>query len=341
MEYYSDEQTYNLLAEIGIEVVSDTETVWMGYCPFHGNSNTPAFAVNKTNGTFFCFNGACGAQGDMVSLIMQVTGKGHFAANRMVTRAKAAQPTDFSAILEKAMADEPMPTFPQDTIDGLAAAFWKSQKAQDYMASRKFTEMTMQHYNIGYSPKRNMVSTPMHDYAGNPVGIIGRSLTDKTFRNSKNLPRRRTLWNLHRAKRSPKTVITEANFDSQRVWQATGIESVAVLGSHFSTLHAEQLNRYFTHIVIMTDDDREKTFKDNCRKCREIGASECLGHNTGLELGQAIAEACRGLTVTWAHLDSLKRYDGMKDAGDMTDDQIKYAIDNAISNVEMTRLVAA
>lgn len=341
MDYYSEDQTYALLNEIGVQVVSDTEEVWMCYCPFHGNSNSPAFAVNKNNGTFICFNGACGAYGTMLSLVMQVSGKGAFASHRMVARAKAASPTNFSAVLEKVLADEPMPEFPQKTLDGLYAAFWKSADAQEYMKSRGFNEPTLDNYRVGYSPKKKLVTVPMHDSAGSPVGLVGRTIEGKRFRNSDNLPRNRTLWNIHRAKRHAKTVVTESTFDSMRVWQATGIESVAVLGSYFNANHAAQLNKYFTHLVIMTDDDQELNVKAKCRKCREEGYESCRGHNTGLELGQKIAAECRGLTVTWAHLDSLKRYDRMKDAGDMTDEQINYAIEHAISNVEMSRLLAA
>lgn len=341
MNYYSDEQTYALLNDIGVNIVSDTADVWMCLCPFHGNSNTPAFAVNKSNGTFICFNGACGAYGDMLSLITQVSGKGTFAAHRMIARAKAASPTDFSAILEKAITDEPMPTFSQNILDGMKAAYWKSDKAQQYMINRGFTEFSMDHYSIGYSPKQDSIAVPMHDHMGTPVGVVGRSISGKSFHNSKKLPRNRTLWNIHRAKRHAKTVITEATFDSMRVWQATGIESVAVLGSYFNAAHAAQLNKYFTHLVIMTDDDQKLHVKGKCRSCREIGLDSCKGHNTGLELGRKIAAECRGLSITWAHMDSLKRFDGMKDAGDMTDEQIRYAIDNGISNVEMHRLAPA
>ena len=96
------------------------------------------------------------------------------------------------------------------------------------------------------------------------------------------------------------------------------------------------MNKYFTHVVIFTDDDQNPTVLKNCARCRRNGHKKCVGHNTGLELGQKIAAEARGLTVTWAHLDSIKRFDGMKDAGDMTDEQINDAINKyAVPNVEM------
>ena len=342
MNHFSEEQTYQILNEIGIDVVSDTDTVWMAYCPFHGNSHSPAFAVNKFNGTFICFNDACGAYGDVVSLITQVTGKGIFAAHRVVARAKDASPMNFSEVLEKAMNDDTeIPEFRAKTLEAMEGHFWKSKDAQDYMAGRGFTKETLDYFHIGYSPKKNMVGVPMYDVHHRPIGLIGRSIIDKTFNNSKGLPKKQTLWNIHDAKRQAKVVITEASFDAMRVWQATGLGVVATLGSSLSTAHAAQLNKYFTHVVIMTDDDQRPTINKSCRKCRSIGHDICLGHNTGLELGKQIASATSGLSVSWAHLDSLKRYDGLKDAGDMTDDQIRYAVEHSISNVEMMRQHAA
>lgn len=345
MSFFSEEQTYAILAEIGVDIVSETPTVWMCLCPFHSNTRSPAFAVNKEDGSYYCFNDACGAKDrDITNLIMHQTGKSMFAAARVVHRAKNTNGVDVSKMLEKNMSDDPMPTFSQGLLDGLRDALWKSEDAQEYMRGRKFTEHTLEHFGIGYSPKKNVVTVPMHDVKGNPVGFIGRSISSKRFRNSDDLPKKRTLWNLHRAKRHEHAILCEASFDAMRVWQATGIEAMATLGSSFSPEQAVFLNKYFTKVTIFTDDDWDNLVfvkGGQCQRCRKAGHSECVGHNTGQELGMKIAENARGLQVTWAHLDSLKRYDGMKDAGDMTDEQIKYAVQNAISHAEMSRTVYA
>lgn len=336
---FSEEQTHSVLSEIGVDVIAETESEWMCLCPFHGNLNTPAFAVSKTEGVFYCFNEACGASGDMLSLVKSVTRKSIFASERIIARARASGPVSVVSTLEKNMTENPLPTFPQSTLDKMKGLFWKSQEAQDYMHGRGFTHETLMHYSVGYSVKNKMVGVPMHNVMGDPIGLIGRSINSKRFKNSDDLPKKRSLWNIHRAKRNPQVVVTEASFDAMRVWQATGIESVACLGSSFSEHHATQLNKYFTHVVIMTDDDDKLTHRPNCRTCKADGYRECRGHNTGLVLGQQVASAAKGLVVTWAHLDSLKRYDGMKDAGDMTDDQIRYAVNNSISNFEMQRII--
>lgn len=336
-QYFSEEQTYRLLDELGIHVVSDTSTVWMSMCPFHSNSHTPAFAVNKTEGTFYCFNDACGASGDMASLITQITGRTLFYALRRIAMVQQESPVDIPSLVQKAISTDPLPTFKQSVLDSMRAEFWRSERAMGYMKGRGFTEAALQWYGIGYSPKRDMIGVPMHDIQANPIGLIGRTIEGKRFQNSKDLPKKRTLFNIHRAKRRAHGIITEASFDAIRIWQATGIDAVATLGSHFSPEQSLQVNKYFTHLTIFTDDDQEKTFNKSCRKCKGKGMSTCIGHNTGLELGMKIAEDCRGLSVSWAHLDSLKRYDGNKDAGDLTDDQIAYAVDNAVPHFEMVQ----
>lgn len=341
MDIFSEEQTYGLMTELGISVLSDGGVNWLGLCPFHNNTRTPAFAVNKENGLFICFNDSCGAHGTMESLIRQVRNVNTFAAHRMIARAKKNTPVDLPMILERSMTDEPMPTFPQDVLDAMEQQFWQSPDAQEYMHGRGFAEETLRHFHIGYSTSRKMVSVPMYDVMGKPVGLIGRSIKSKRFKNSNDLPKKQTLWNIHNAKRHAKVIITEASFDAMRVWQATGIDAVATLGSSFSQEQANQINKYFTHVVIMTDDDQELTSKAHCRQCKDRGWPQCMGHNTGFELGMKIAESCKGIVVSWAHLDSIKRFDGAKDAGDLTDEQIRYAVDNAVSHAEMSRTVFA
>lgn len=341
MEYFTPEQTFAVLAEIGVHVVTDTPVVWMGLCPFHGNLNTPAFAVNKENGKFICFNDACGAKGELIDLVRHVTKKNHFGAYRVLARAKKDTPPDITKIIQREMTPKDFPEFKQSTLDKMFEAFWNHKPAQEYMYGRKFTDDTLMHFRVGYSPKMNMVAVPMYDIKASPVGIIARSISDKRFKNSVDLPKSRTLWNIHRAKRHPHLVICEASFDAMRVWQATGLDAVATLGSSLGTEQVVQINKYFTHVTIFTDDDWENpTVVNNCTVCRKAGHGSCVGHNTGLKLGQQIADAAKGLVVTWAHLDSLKRYDGHKDAGDLTDGEIQYAIEHAVSNVEMSRMAS-
>ena len=46
---------------------------YTGFCPFHPNKRTPAFAVFPESGTWRCF-GACNEGGDIFSFIMKKDG---------------------------------------------------------------------------------------------------------------------------------------------------------------------------------------------------------------------------------------------------------------------------
>lgn len=207
--------------------------------------------------------------------------------------------------------------------------------AHTYMIGRGFDEDTLDYFKIGYSAKQNMVVVPMHDPNGMPIGLIGRSIADKRFKNSTGLPKAKTCWNFHRAKRTGDTVIVcEASFDAMRIHQAGYPNVVALLGGHVTDMHLAQLSRTFSKIIIMTDFDH-KQYRPNCRMCNY---KKCRGHRPGRDLGRAIQSRLPNKRVLWAAYDDTCVYPhDAKDAGDMTDNEIRQCLKNAISNLEYTQ----
>lgn len=339
---YTEAQVESVLEYAGIEVVSDTATHFLTYCPFHGNTDSPAFAVDKSLGAFTCFNPSCLVSGnDLSELLRLKSGLNPFQALRVINKYKNESKVPFSERVREAMTKpEEFPTFSQDALDRMYEDFKKSAVAQDYMRGRGFTDETLDYFRIGYSPKQNMVTVPMHDVRGNPVGIIGRSPSkeDKRFKNSRRLPKSQTAWNIHRAKREGEAVIVcEASFDAMRIHQAGYPNVVALLGGHASADILEQLNRYFSTVVIMTDYDKKK-YKPNCRACSHIkfGYNEvrCLGHRAGRDLGRSLVRGMPNKKILWATYDDTCVFpNGAKDAGDMSDEEIRQCLRNAVSNL--------
>jgi DNA primase len=227
--------------------------------------------------------------------------------------------------------------YPDEPFDRMFKDFWEYPEAVRYMVEeRGFEEETLERFRIGYSSKNDMVTVPMHTPDGKHVGLIGRSLEGKRFKNSPGLPVSRTLWNLHRAKAAgDAVVVTEASFDSMRVDQAGYPCVVALLGGHLSTLHVELLERYFNTIIIMTDfDNKEDHISPICRKC----PAKCQGHNPGRDLGLAIVKALPRKRVKWASYSYKEVYpNASKDAGGLHDKEIKQCIQNSVSNFEYQR----
>lgn len=335
---YSPNQIAATLNRCGVEVVGETEHDYLCLCPFHGNTNTPSFSVSKTAGTFICFNHACGETGILLNLIKRVTGIDEFAARRILLQTKSAPESQVDAIRKIAEAGAEVVEFPQAKLDEMRNAFWENYDAVQYMTEiRGFAEETLEYFDIGYSTAKGLVTVPMHDSKGKPLGIIGRtpSTTNKRFENSKKLPVSKTLWNMHRAKAASSTVIiNEASFDGMRVHQAGFPGVVACLGGYLSPSHIEQLDMYFDTIVIMTDfDKKEKHLYTNCKKCAKAGSNLCKGHNPGRDLGHTIAKELSNKKIYWASFDEGIVYpNDAKDVGDMEDNEIVQCIRNKASN---------
>ncbi len=179
-----------------------------------------------------------------------------------------------------------------------------------------------------------MVSIPVHDIDGRPVGLVGRSTKGKTFKNSTGLPISRTMFNIHRAKRAGEQVIfVESSIDAMLIHQAGYPCVVASLGGTFSPVHVELVRKHFTSIIIMTDfDNPSKYTYTSCRKCKP---KTCMGHNPGRALGEKIAAALPEKRIKWAMYDLGEVYpSGCKDPGDLTQEQLKRCIDGAVTNFE-------
>lgn len=330
---------------MGIEVISDTFNDFLCLCPFHGNTNTPSFSVSKTTGKYICFNEACAEAGSLVELIKTLQKKNDFEALRMISRAKDNNVKPFSERLAEQLKKKELTEFSGAVIDRLAEDIWNHPEALEYMHSRGFTDEILRSYKVGYSAKKGLITVPMYSERGMPIGMIGRSIKDKRFKNSDNLPVRQTLWNLHRAIRtgSQVVIVVESTFDGMMLAQAGYPNVVACLGGNFNELHAEQLKKYFNTVIIMTDwDDSSKHNYDKgerkCRKCREAGYRACKGHNPGRDTGNKIANLMRGKVVKWASYDHGMVYPaGVKDACDMTIVQIRKCVQDAVSNLEYQR----
>lgn len=339
---FTPEQVEAVLETIGVEVAGETHNDLLCYCPFHGNRFSPSFSVGRHNGKYICFNAACNESGSLLELVQKIGGLKPFPAKRLILKEGREGKTSITARLKAKFEERPDFTeFSPEVIARMKGDFWENDQALEYMRGRGFEDSVLDYFDVGYSAKKNLLAVPMHDPKGMPVGVVGRTLVgEKRFRNSDKLPTSKTLWNFHRAKKIGDSVIlTEASFDAMRVHQAGFENVVACLGGNFSPSHFEQLDRTFNTIILMTDfDQKEKYVYENCRKCARRNLRFCVGHNPGRDLGALVAEGLNRKRVLWASYEHRLVYpDGAKDAGDMTDDQIRQCVKNAVSKLEYSR----
>ena len=311
---YTQGHIKSVLKEIGLEISGETSNDFLCYCPFHSNRHTSSFSVSKEYGAFICFNPACGESGTLIELIKRVLNKNDFQAMRLVFSKQEEALDNFEEIMAEMFKDKPdFVEFPQSKIDELSTSLTLNKVARDYFISRGINEMSMSHFELGYSENQNMVTVPVHTLDGLPIGLVGRSIEGKSFKNSTNLPKSKTLFNIHRAKKiGDHVIIVESSFDAIRVHQAGFPNVVATLGGFLSNDQHNLLNRHFNKITIMTDNDL-----------------------AGRELGSGIAYKLKNKDILWSSFEYGKIYPhDAKDAGDMTDEEIKTCVKNSVSNIE-------
>ena len=319
---YTERQVRAVLQKISVKVISETGNDFLCLCPIHGNRNTPSLSVSKTTGLYLCFNPSCGASGSLQELVKETTKRSEFEALRLIAKSVTESLQNFDEQIAEILEEKPdFVEFPKHTLDKLWEGMDSHKDGREYMHSRGFTDETIRYFQVGYSHNQDMVTVPVHAPDGTPVGIVGRGVKEKKFKNSVGLPRNRTLFNVHRAKRvSPTVIVTEASFDAMRIHQAGYPNVVATLGGHLGPDNLSILDKYFTKIIIATDFDDKDTHN---------------GKNPGRDLGRTIASKLKNKDVCWASYDYKIVYPhGAKDIGDMTDQEIRQCIENAVPNYE-------
>lgn len=274
--------------------------------------------IGKTNGLYLCFNAGCEGNkgGSLPWLVRRFSGKTEYETLRYIERKadETRQPLEDTVLAALTAAESRLPQLPQMKIDEMVENFWGEQAAIDYMRiERSFTDDTLRHFEVGWEPGLKMVITPIHDRDGNPIGVNGRAIDTKKFKLTKRLPRNSILFNLHRAKTAGGTAIMcESQFDVMRIHQAGFPNAICSLGSYVSKEQIALMQRYFDRVIIMTDADK-----------------------AGRKMGYNLAAALRNMRVEWAQWDYETLYPHeAKDAGDMTDDEIRACINHSISDLE-------
>lgn len=296
-----------VLERLHVEVKGESDTHYMIFCPFHSNKYTPAATVSKDSGFLYCWNAACGAKKHLVDVVSELSGFGTMRSLRLMSQCEASTSIDDEVNKILSTEEQVFPEFDAATLDKMINMFHNSERAKQYVLGRGIQLEVADKFRLGYDGTR--LITPMYDIKGRCIGVIGRSIQGKSFKNSKDLPSSKSLFNIHNARKqsSDFCVICESNFDAIRIWQS-GYPSVATLGGNFSKNHQAQLGKYFNAAVIMVDNDGPG------RKL--AGKIERMLSNVGLSVYEA--------RFSEEHLFPP----GAKDASDCTDRQIKQMIQN-------------
>jgi DNA primase len=297
---YTASQIKRVLAGSGVTVEKETESEYIVFCSFHSNHRTPAGEINKYSGLFFCFS--CGKTADLIELVMHFSNRTYFESVRFI-KSKEVETDILSDVNSKLIQKEEWTEFDISIVQRLHDQALSSERAKEYFIKRKITKESVIKFKLGYSENQDMISIPVYNHEGLCVGFVGRSVEGKDFKNTPKLPKSKVLFNLNKVKAASKVYVVESSFDAIRLDQV-GFPAVATLGANVSSKQIDLLQRYFSDIIIIADNDE-----------------------AGGNMKEKIVERLNG-NVTVINLD--KKY---KDIGDMDDRSIKeleYQFDKSI-----------
>lgn len=248
---YTADQVKRVLTGSGIDIESDLLDNYIVFCPFHNNHRTPAGEVHKSNGLFFCFS--CQKTSDLIELIMHTSGRTYFESARYI-KSKEKLSNLVDDINKSLIVEEEFKQFDIEILKRLYNNLVSLDRPKNYFRSRHIEMQSWAKFSLGYSDKQDMVTVPVHSPDGIPIGFVGRSIEGKDFKNTPGLPKSKTLFNLHRVKKSDRVYVVESSFDAIRLDQV-GLPAVATLGANVSNIQIELLQKYFNNIIVIADND--------------------------------------------------------------------------------------
>jgi DNA primase len=233
---------------------------------------------------------------------MHFSNRTYFEAVRFI-KSKEVETDILSEVNNKLVEKEEWTEFDIAIVDRLHEQALLSERAKEYFIKRNITKESVIKFKLGYSENQDMISIPIYNHEGLCVGFVARSVEGKDFKNTTKLPKSKLLFNLNRVKTASKVYVVESSFDAIRLDQV-GFPAVATLGANVSSKQIDLLQKYFSDIIIIADNDE-----------------------AGGNMKEKIVERLNG-NVTVINLD--KQY---KDIGDMDDKSIKeleYQFDKSI-----------
>ena len=182
---YAPNHIKSIVKALGLDVVAEPGNEVMFYCPFHSNRHTASCCINKSSGAWLCFNPSCGESGTLTDLVRRVLHKNDFEAIRFIAAQEQEALNNFDEVMASMFEDKPdFEEFSQETLDKLYGEILEHKVAQEYLLSRGINKSSIDHFKLGYSSNMNMVITPVHSPDGTPIGLVGRSIEGKSFKNS-------------------------------------------------------------------------------------------------------------------------------------------------------------
>jgi len=312
-----DEPWIRFLLRLGIEPQSIGETGCLCMCPFHGDVGTASLSVSE-EGKFHCFSAACGVQGGgFVPLARKAGFKGQ--AGIELVSSYGLEPYAPSGGSSKQKPTEPsfVPTgrYHVDWAD-MWQSWCRATPPKDIQAApsaawlfreRRIAAAALEHLQVGVDRETGDVVFPQYaadsDGYMRCVGLSRRGIQSKVYLTK--FEKRNHLWGLPPDPRVS-MVLVEGQMDALRIRSADIMLGTCTYGAQLSAQQYHLAKSHPGGVVLFMDNDA-------------AGVAA-----TGKALAAIGPYRCRVVTD----------YHGVKDAGDMTDEQIVESLSSAVSGEE-------
>lgn len=285
----------DLFREQNVAVHNQSSTEIAILCPFHDNKHSPSLYINIKTGLWQCFNPSCGSKGNFRQIYKSLTGK-------VYGKEWHLDPVNLQKQLDMALVTHNAER--ELSLDSSRIDYGSEEVSLvKSMIERGFSKETLQKFEIGYSRIKERVTIPVRNSQYKLIGIIGRSVhehQEPKYLYNKGLKRGELVFNIQNAKSYDQVIVCEGGLDAIKTHQSGFHNVVATLGAKVTSHQVGILRKYFDSIVIFSDQDA-----------------------AGDSMKSAIISGCQG-----KDLHEMKIPQGLKDPGDMTEEQITYSFNN-------------
>lgn len=310
----------NAIARLGIDYeVKGSEATAL--CPMHKKrtgkeDHSPSWWINLSTGQHICFS--CQYKGSLLLLVCDLEGMylkswggdeapDYASAKAWLAKAEDISPEKMAEILRNIPTRIEAAPKPLEMSEARLAVF--VDPPQEHLDSRKISLDAAQAYEILWDKTREAWVLPFRDPATNKLlGWQEKGTRDRTFMNRPpGLPRSRTVFGLN-CIREDVAYVVESPLDAARFHTAGFPGAVAVCGS---SVHEDQIKLLRQSGVVIAAFDNPKIDKAGKKASDEI-------RKWALKYGLNLLYFNYGDT-------------GKKDAGDLTNEEIAWGVENAKS----------
>ena len=225
----------------------------LALCPFHANTDTPAFSMNEI-GLWTCFS-KCGV-GNLAQFIARYS---DIPITKAILKAEELESSKY----DKGMKPR---TFSEDAEEterkkeDLAESFEVMQRfyrgySHPYLLKRGLKQKTLDRFHIGYDPNGSRITIPLYDIKGELKGFQYRTTEYKSYTSERGFDRTDWLFGEEYIKDfDGMPMLVESMVDVMWLWQI-GFTALASMGN-VTTRQAERLCKFgFSKAILGFDND--------------------------------------------------------------------------------------